>query len=113
MRYDRAKAASWRVDPDEDALKLHTRTGVCRDYAALAVALRAAGMESHVVTGTAGGTAHAWVEVKVGERWIEMDPTFGAGVVQGTTLIPRYDSQYFDPSPQFLARTHRRGGTQY
>lgn len=119
VRYDYQKAASWRVDPDEGALRtLSTRTGVCRDYAALTVALlRAGGLEAHVVTGKAGSgfrvVGHAWVEVRLGERWVEMDPTFGAGVVDGTDFIPRYDPRYFDPPAGLLAETHTREGIQY
>ena len=119
VQYDRHKAASWRVDPDEGAKRtLQTRIGVCRDYAALAVALlRAAGIKSHVVTGKAGSgyavAGHAWVEFYNGDRWVEMDPTFASGVVSGTEFIPRYDARYFDPAPDFLKTTHTRDGIQY
>ncbi|MDB4895258.1 MAG: transglutaminase protein, partial [Firmicutes bacterium] len=119
VRYDRDKAASWRVDPDEGAERtLRTRTGVCRDYAALAVALlRAAGVKSHIVTGRAGSgydvAGHAWVEFYNGDRWVEMDPTFASGVVSGTGFVPRYDARYFDPAPDFLKTTHTREGIQY
>lgn len=119
VQYDRTKAASWRVDPDEGAERtLRTRMGVCRDYAALAVALlRAAGIKSHMVTGKAGSgfavTGHAWVEFYDGERWVEMDPTFASGVVVGTEFVPQYDARYFDPAPEFLKTTHVREGIQY
>jgi len=119
VRYDRNKAAAWRVDPDEGAERtLRTRIGVCRDYAALAVALlRAAGIKSHVVTGKAGSgydvAGHAWVEFYNGERWVEMDPTFASGVVKGTEFVPQYDARYFDPAPEFLKTSHTRDGIQY
>jgi|GEM_PF-2845225 len=117
--YDRNKATAWRVDPDEGAERtLRTRIGVCRDYAALAVALlRAAGIKSHVVTGKAGPgydvAGHAWVEFYNGERWVEMDPTFASGVVKGTEFVPQYDARYFDPAPEFLKTSHTREGIQY
>lgn len=119
VRYDRSKAFAWHIDPDEGALRtLRTRTGVCRDYAALAVAmLRAAGIPSHVVVGKAGSgfdtAGHAWVEFLDGQRWVEMDPTFAAGVVTGTEFLPRYDGRYFDPAPTLLNATHVREGIQY
>lgn len=119
ISYDYEKLRSQRVDPDEGAVRtLQTRTGVCRDYAALTVALlRAAGMKAHIVTGKVGAgygsTGHAWVEVLIGDRWVEMDPTFASGVIIGVTFEPRYDPAYFDPDPLFLAKTHRRDGVQY
>ncbi len=79
--------------------------------------LRAAGMEARLVTGEAGSgflrTGHSWVEVKVGDRWVEMDPTFASGVIVGIAFEPRFDPSYFDPDPAFLAKTHRRDGVQY
>lgn len=122
VRYDYLKAAEWRMDPDEGAIRtLRTRTGVCRDYTYLAVALaRAAGLESRIVVGKAGQpnspfgvTDHSWVEVRVGDRWLEMDPTFASGVVIGTRFIPRFNPDYFDPKPEFMAEDHTREGIVY
>lgn len=97
---------------------MRTRTGVCRDYAVLTVALlRASDIEAHIVTGRAGSgfatTGHTWVEFRAGDRWVEMDPTFASGVVTGTAFIPQYDGRYFDPLPEFLRTTHAREGIQY
>lgn len=119
VRYDEHKAFTWRVDPDEGALRtLNTRLGVCRDYAALAVALlRASGIEAHEVVGKAGSgydvAGHAWLEAHIGDRWVQMDPTFASGVVSGTEFVPRFDGRYFDPAPEFLGQTHTREGVQY
>lgn len=79
----RNKLYSW----DDDALKaLQLKSGVCQDYAYLAIALlRASEVEARLVEGRAGGgiygnllgESHAWVEAKVDGNWLIMDPTWG------------------------------------
>jgi hypothetical protein len=92
VSYDYAKAASvpasYKPNPDET---LATGKGICFDYAALmACMLRAQGIPTKVVVGSATGTpAHAWNQVYInGKGWITlgiqsyggwklMDATFG------------------------------------
>lgn len=63
--------------------------GDCSEYAALTVSLlRAAGVPAEVRSGMAASerelVAHAWVAYHDGERWNEVDPTFGrASVTSG------------------------------
>lgn len=117
VRYDVEKLNRRRVDPDEGALlTLRQQTGVCRDYANLAVALlRAAGMEAHVVTGTVVSgffpQDHAWLEVRVGDRWLEMDPTFASGHVENGKFVPAFDPAWYDPDGKLPG--HTRKGVQY
>jgi hypothetical protein len=87
--YTRIPAAQTARQPLSDFLFV-TRTGHCEYFAAaLAVLLRAQGVESRVVSGLRGGEdsadgarlfrqrdAHAWVEVYVSDAgWLRLDPT--------------------------------------
>jgi hypothetical protein len=83
------------VDATDDFL-FYTRAGYCEHFAsALALLLRAAGIESRLVTGYLQGIwnsygeyymirqsdAHSWVEVYIeGAGWITLDPTPSAGL---------------------------------
>lgn len=68
----------------------------------------------NVVTGAdAFAQSHAWLEAKVDDRWVLMDPTFASGVIQGTTFIPEYDPSYFDPPSGKFATAHYQMDDQY
>lgn len=114
VSYDVEKAENDIFDIGDSALStLDSGVGICQDYAFLTVALlRAIGMEAHFVEGDAG-ERHAWVEVKVDEEWLVMDPTWGAGYVQNGIFHFHYNEEYFDPDPSFLAETHTRDGIVY
>lgn len=114
VAYDVQKAEDDIFNIGDSALTtLHSGVGICQDYAFLAVALlRAIDMEAHFVEGDAG-ERHAWVEVKVDDEWIVMDPTWGAGYVHEGTFHFQYNEDYFDPDPAFLAETHTRDGIVY
>lgn len=76
-----------------DSFFFERRSGYCAYFAtAMATALRAAGIEAHIVMGYLGGTwngyggfwtvrnadAHAWVEARLdGGAWQRLDPTLG------------------------------------
>lgn len=69
---------------------LHTKTGVCRDYAILYAALaRAVGIPTKLVAGLVhwkgGFFYHAWAESYVGE-WIPIDPTLPSDFVDATHI---------------------------
>ena len=114
VAYDVQKAEDDIFNISDSALTtLHSGVGICQDYAFLAVALlRANDMEANFVEGDAG-ERHAWVEVKVDDEWIVMDPTWGAGYVHEGTFHFQYNEDYFDPDPAFLAETHTRDGIVY
>ena len=114
VAYDVEKAENDRFDIQDSALRaLETGNGVCQDYAFLATGLlRAIGMDAHYVEGHAG-ERHAWVEVKIDNEWVVMDPTWGAGYVQDGEFTFHYTEDYFDPDPVFFEETHTRDGVKY
>lgn len=114
VAYDVEKAENDIFNIGDSALStLQSGIGICQDYTFLAIALlRAIGMEANFVEGDAG-ERHAWVEVKVDDDWIVMDPTWGSGYVQGGTFYFDYNEAYFDPEPDFLDETHTRDGIVY
>ncbi|UAC48815.1 transglutaminase domain-containing protein [Bacillus aquiflavi] len=119
VSYDVSKFKNKEFSWDDSALKtLETKTGVCQDYAYLAVALlRASNMEARYVTGEAGDGPlkedHAWVEVLVDGNWLTMDPTWGAGYVDNDTFVAKYTEEYFDPDKSKFNETHVRNKEEY
>ncbi|MBR5006592.1 MAG: hypothetical protein IKY07_05840 [Clostridia bacterium] len=68
---------------------LATGTGVCQAYAELfAVYMEEAGFETKMVTGTAGGDAHAWNAVKLNGAWYYVDVTWDDPLINGTSNYP-------------------------
>lgn len=121
VKYDVEKLQNDAFKLDDSALKtLETERGVCQDYAFLTVALlRSTGIEARYIGGTtrsgpdSPAARHAWVETKVDDEWLVMDPTWGAGYVQDGTFVARYDESYFDPDPEQLSKTHVRDEVIY
>jgi hypothetical protein len=111
MHYDVEKMKKNRFAWDDSALKImSTGSGICQDFSFLAIALlRSIHIPARFVEGSADGQRHAWVEVWVGNRWLTMDPTWGAGYVTPTgNFVKRYDPAYFDPPASTFQRTHKR-----
>ncbi|MGE6754010.1 transglutaminase domain-containing protein [Rossellomorea sp. NPDC071047] len=103
---------------DDSALKtLETRTGVCQDYAYLAIALlRASDIEARFVEGRAGGIfpgRHAWVEANLDGEWVTLDPTWGSGYLKDGKFVPAFNEDYFDPDMNEFNKTHTRTGVSY
>ncbi|SHF29794.1 Transglutaminase-like superfamily protein [Seinonella peptonophila] len=116
MTYDMYKLRHNSFAWDDSALKsLQERKGVCQDYVFLAIAmLRSLDIPSRFVEGEAGNQRHAWVEVKIGDHWISMDPTWGSGyITPNGKFVKKYDSNYFNPSKRYLNKTHKRTGVVY
>jgi hypothetical protein len=119
VSYDVEKFNDDLFEWDDSALKtLHTKTGVCQDYAYLTIALlRASGIEARYVEGLAGNPwpgRHAWVEAKLDGQWITMDPTWGAGYVDNDDkFVAAFKEDYFDPKPEEFKKTHSRTGVKY
>ncbi|MGA9174414.1 MAG: transglutaminase-like domain-containing protein, partial [Thermoactinomyces sp.] len=116
MNYDVEKFRENEFAWDDSALKsLKTHSGVCQDYVFLTIALlRASDIPSRFVEGVAGGQRHAWVEAKIGDRWVTMDPTWGSGYITPSgQFVKKLDMRYFDPDPAFFAKTHKRTGVVY
>ncbi|TCP66486.1 transglutaminase superfamily protein [Baia soyae] len=94
---------------DDGALKtLRERKGICHDYALTTVALlRAIEIPARYIGGDAG-EPHAWVEAKIGDKWIPMDPTWGSGYSAGKKFVKAYDPSYFNPNPASFKKTHKK-----
>ncbi len=114
VAYDVEKFRTSDFHWDDSALKtLDLKTGVCQDYAYLAIALlRASEIESRFVEGYARGR-HAWVEFLDNGNWITMDPTWGAGYIKNNVFVAEYTEEYFNPDPAEFEKTHKRTGVAY
>ncbi len=115
IEYDLEKLKNNDYEWTDGALKtLTTRKGVCQDFSFLTLALlRSIDLPARFIEGEAGGQQHAWVEAWVDGRWISMDPTWGAGVLEDGRFIKKYEEKYFDPSPELFNKTHTRKGVVY
>ncbi|BCB02657.1 transglutaminase domain-containing protein [Bacillus sp. KH172YL63] len=118
VSYDVEKYENDDFNWDDSAMKtLETKTGVCQDYAYLAIAmLRASDIESRFVEGRAGGIfpgRHAWVEANLDGEWVTLDPTWGSGYLKDGKFVPAFNEDYFDPSMNEFKKTHTRTGVSY
>lgn len=102
---------------------LNNGKSVCSGYANLMAALlRSAEVPTRVVSGYALGASsdgswehveieyvganHAWNEVYADDRWVIVDATWNAGVIENRQFVssPRY--RYFDPTIEKFSYTH-------
>ncbi|MDQ0273307.1 transglutaminase domain-containing protein [Cytobacillus purgationiresistens] len=124
IAYDVDKFNNDDFNWDDSAVKaLELKTGVCQDYAYLAIALlRASDIEARFVEGNAGsdvlsrgmlGGRHAWLEAKVDGQWLTMDPTWGSGYVEDDKFVAAYNEDYFEPNKEKFEETHYRTGISY
>ena len=119
VTYDVQKYKNDEFRWDDSALKtLELKSGVCQDYAFLAVALlRASDIEARFVEGRAGGGVfpgrHAWVEAKVDGSWLTMDPTWASGYLKDDKFVANFTEKYFDPNTEEFNKTHTRTGVSY
>lgn len=78
---------------------------VCQGYAYSAkLLLEMAGIEAHIVTGTANGIAHAWNKVRIGGEYYNLDVTWDDPVpdVKG-----RVTYGYFNVTDEELSKDHK------
>lgn len=118
VSYDVEKYENDDFNWDDSALKtLESKTGVCQDYAYLAIAmLRASDIEARFVEGRAGGIfpgRHAWVEANLDGEWVTLDPTWGSGYLKDDKFVPAFNEDYFDPDMNEFKKTHTRTGVSY
>lgn len=115
ISYDVNKFQNDGFEWNDSALKtLNSQNGVCQDYAYLTIALlRASNIEARFVEGYTTDR-HAWVEAKVDNRWLTMDPTWGAGYLNDNKeFIANFSDDYFDPDQVNFSKTHTRIGLVY
>lgn len=80
-------------------------TAVCQGYAEAAhLLLQLAGIESHIVTGTANGGGHAWNKVKIDGEYYNLDVTWDDPVPDEPG---RVTYSYFNVTDEELARNHQ------
>jgi transglutaminase-like putative cysteine protease len=127
VAYDQARANDRTYDqvPGDALSVLRSKLAVCGGYANLTAALhRALGMKARVVVGKLIGqredkmtvseicqaktSFHAWNEVLVEGRWINIDTTLDAGYEDGNTrlFVRSLSDRYFDTPPGLFALTH-------
>lgn len=113
IAYDTSRAGQQTAEPLDTLAVLARREGVCQDYAnAFAALCRALGVPARVVTGMApwpDGEQHAWNEFWNGDRWVELDATWGAGYVRSGVFVSQPTAEWFDRD---LSATHLRTGLQ-
>ena len=97
---------------------LKTRKGLCDGYASLFHGLaRRAGLEARRIRGYSKGHSyypgkrfddvnHEWIAVKIDGDWRLMDPTWGAGIIEGGRFLKNFDATYFLTPPAYFLFDH-------
>ncbi|KAA8674433.1 cell wall-binding repeat-containing protein [Clostridium sp. HV4-5-A1G] len=104
-------------DDDYDAYGvLINKIAVCQGYAdAMYRLLKAAGIESLMVSGTATNgvqtEGHAWNIVKIGGQYYQLDSTFDDPSYKDGSNHPTHD--YFNVTDDFLSQNHTWDKSQY
>lgn len=105
VRYDKVHGKNPNTHLKATAYSaLVLRTATCQGYsAALYRLLREEGVECRAVTGQAGGeTLHAWILVRLGDRFYLLDPTYDAGQEEWKHyLLGRDESEDHVPEERF------------
>lgn len=85
---------------------LINKIGVCDGYSmAFKLLLKEAGIESSIVTGTINGGGHAWNIVKLDNEYYQVDVTFDAPFVNGTTT-QILTHTYFNITDDVMSKDH-------
>ena len=116
ITYDVAKMNSSEqyTDPQQLVDKvLKNRKGVCSHYAALFNACcHSAGITSYIIegytrqNGRVVGLAHAWNAVKIDNRFYEIDATWAAGFLNGSSYTHQFRDNFFLISPVEFIKSH-------
>jgi len=97
---------------------LKTRKGLCDGYASLFYELaRRSGLEARRIRGYSKGHSyypgkrfdgvnHEWIAVKIDGDWRLMDPTWGAGIIEGGRFVKKFDAIYFLTPPAYFLFDH-------
>jgi hypothetical protein len=116
IAYDVEMLLSGAPAPMSAQQVLHRRAAICDGYATLFLALAAeVGLEARRIDGFARGVGfradqktpnHAWAAVRLDGRWELLDPTWGAGSVDGDRFIPYPSDHWFRVAPEQMILTH-------
>jgi transglutaminase/protease-like cytokinesis protein 3 len=98
---------------DKIAKALHTRKGICENYAAVFQdACTKAGIKSYVIEGYTKQNGftdyipHAWCAALIDTTWYMFDPTWGSGYVNGGKFYRKINNDYFMARPSTLIKSH-------
>ena len=124
-QYEKAKAIyQWECDNIEYDTKYKIydgetcrkkKKGVCQAYCELFIMMaQECELEAEMITGSVktsshpnGDENHAWIKALTEKGWILIDPTWGAGTVNGHTFTPsNHDMSWFDVNPQWMIFSH-------
>ncbi|MDO4956871.1 MAG: transglutaminase domain-containing protein [Bacteroidales bacterium] len=96
------------------------RKGVCQAYSELYYCLaKEVGLQCYIIVGLAktGNNdfgSHAWVTVKLDGKYTLLDPTWGAGSVDGKVFTRKKDhSMWFDVDPSWMFFSHFPDDTKW
>ena len=109
---------TYRIASPEEAFKY--RNSVCQGYAMLFCQMAEhVGLKADLIEGDAKnnlyyrpgssrgqGGGHAWNIVSLADRDIIIDPTWGAGFVNGSSFRRFFKPEWFDPHPAIAVFTH-------
>jgi hypothetical protein len=118
VAYDLPGYLDGRIGGETPESVFGRRVAVCSGFVALYERMaREAGLVVVPINGYAKGfdyrhgqstrrMNHAWLAVRLAERWHLVDPTWGAGAVRAGRFEPAFDWYYFMASPEELILSH-------
>jgi hypothetical protein len=118
VRYDADAFFAGKPSDTVPEAVLKSRKAVCTGYANLFASLSAAmALKAAQVPGYAKGSGyvpgqkftqanHAWMAVHFDDKWWLIDPTWGAGSLNGKDFVKRFSEFYFRADPEKLIFTH-------
>jgi hypothetical protein len=118
IAYDTEAFFSGRYGATDAAGTFKSRKSVCQGYSELYLALaQSVGLETVLISGYAkgygykpgakiSGSNHAWNAVKIGDRWMLVDSTWGAGHVNGSRFEKSFNPFWFDTPPELFVIHH-------
>jgi hypothetical protein len=118
VAYDVEGYLAGRIGGETPESVWRQRVAVCGGFVILFQRLAAElGLETTPIRGYAKGfdyvagqgtrdDNHAWLAVRIDGRWGLVDPTWGAGVVDGGRFVPGFTWAYFLPDPEVLLLSH-------
>lgn len=117
--FDEETDAAQLVRDQSAETTLRLRKATCAGYSNLFEGLaKQAGLDAVYIRGqckssTGKLTNHAWNAVKLENRWVLVDCTWGSGMHEGQKWAKRFREYYFDVSPEQLAVSHSPNDSQW
>ncbi len=107
-RYIKYNISYWG-DPAPAIQVFSNPQGVCVGYSHLFIAMaKSVGLQTRFVSGYAFAgewQAHAWAEVKIGDEWVPVDPTFGEmGILDARHIATSYSNDQGEVYDSLIAK---------